>query len=107
VESYTGDGVFQGKTESDYDANGRLIEEVWYDAKGLSSRSVFSFDDKNNLVGRLDYGADGLVRASLVNRYEFDSRGNWVKKVSIKEGQNSGKSDAGPVEIAYRRVTYY
>ena len=73
----------------------------------LTSRWVYAYDERGNEREWIAYKADGSKRRKEVYAYEYDARGNWVKRITsewIPDGQ------AGYLELAeavYRDITYY
>jgi hypothetical protein len=90
-----------------------LTEPVKEKMKGLSpcvdgfltSRTVFAYDDKDDLSETSSYTHDNSLISKETYYKEYDSRGNWVKEVKSKWNFKSGKIE--PVEATYRTITYY
>lgn len=116
-----------------YDAEGRLVEESLYMGNGRpSTRSVYkyeadrreslvyasdgslnqrylsTFDGKGNETEWVVYETrDGSVRNRYSYAYEFDARGNWVKRTTSKWVTKDGKSFFEPSHLTFRTITYY
>jgi hypothetical protein len=98
--------------------DGRLTLRVTYDHQSdrmemrtykggdtLIYRRVDRFDAQDNLVESTAFNIDtgGSVDKSSYTAYEFDARGNWVKRV--KAETRDGDDEERLVE--YRTITYF
>ena len=106
------------------DENENIIEESTFNSKGiLEEKSTYQYDDKRNKTEETRYNSNGnqLEKSSYQyndNRlkieenhnssnenirlkwtYEYDVKGNWIKKISFKNGILE--------EIIERRYQYY
>lgn len=126
------DGRSQGWTVHTFDAHDRLAEVAYYGPDGsFHQRNVYTYDARGRETGWAAYRPDGThalgftrrrdesgnvvesthsANGKLVSRrtftYEFDGRGNWVKKRAEREDAQGGASKVVP-EVTYRTVTYY
>lgn len=125
-------GAPYSSTAHTYDAKDRLTETAFYLPDGnLFQRNVYTYDARGRGTGWTAYRADGTpmtgftrrydekgnvveslhsANGSLVTRhtytYEFDARGNWVKRRAEREDVRGGVSKVVP-EVTYRTITYY
>lgn len=115
-----------GKTVYKYNDKGKLIEESWYLPNGnLNEKTTYKYDNDgnklehkafkkngnliykftyeyNNQGNKIEeniYNSDGDWEESITYKYEFDKRGNWTKKLAIKNEK--------PVSITERLYQYY
>lgn len=90
-----------------YSANQR--ELLSYSRDGaLSGRYLFSSDDKGNEVEKTEFNIrDGSVREKYSYAFEFDAKGNWIKRVVSTWVTKDGKSYFAPKYAEYRTITYY
>ena len=128
-----GDSRYATKYAYRYDDQKRLVEKTWFESNDeMSSRNVYKysgneretvgysrdgsvnqrlvsiFDDKGNEVEKTDFGPkDGSVRNKYSYAYEFDAKGNWIKRVTSKWVTKDGKSSFVPAYTTYRTITYY
>ena len=126
------DGTIRNASAYTHDASGRLIEWSLYKPDGsLSQRRVSTYDEKGRETGwtiyrgegtpalgqRRSYNERGNVVESLrygngvlVSRetftYEFDERGNWVRRRTLSETVKGGISHT-EIQVDYRTITYY
>lgn len=79
--------------------NGRLVLEERYGSDdALVSRKDFKYDDKGNILGIRKVAPNTQdVETSFV--YEFDSKGNWIKKIVYK-------NKLFPTAIVFRDIEY-
>lgn len=92
-------------TKYKYDAAGNLIEETFNRRSFALKKTVNSYDDKGNLQEVTQYSDSTIVKNEFYSD-EFDSVGNWIKRIaSVKVNKSGGKYE--PVSIMYRMITYY
>lgn len=127
------DPRYSYKFKYKYDDSGRLIEEAWYGNSGelwlryvykyegkqkeqlvyskdgsLNQKYSSTLDDKGNEIEEIIYDTkDNSVREKYSYSYEFDARGNWIKRTTSKWTTKDGKSQFEPYSMTYRTITYY
>jgi hypothetical protein len=103
---YRPDGVPQQRTNSTYDDKGREIGSTVYRSDGsIAMSETRSYDDQGNLKERLRH-RDGVLVSRETFSYEFDGRGNWIKRQIARETLRDGMSKK-EIEVNYRALTYY
>lgn len=97
-----------------YDPSGWLIEVVTHSRSGaLVSRWRYRHDPHGNERLWTSLEADGSVRTKERYVYEYDARGNWLKRVTLEwvpHPKPEAAPDAGsfePAEVVYRTISYY
>jgi TonB family protein len=117
----------------EYDSSGNRTEEADYTKEGnLSQRTVYAFDANGLVKEIIEYATDGSVRSGYSNKYdhkgriieqhrgdspgatarsesyayEFDSTGNWIKRVTTAYPRGLGKPAAETKDVIYRTITY-
>lgn len=83
--SYTSDGKPNQKYVSTLDKNGLVLEETSFDV----------ITQKPNAERKYKYA------------YEFDKKGNWVKRIISKEVTENEQTFFKPLYTNYRTITYY
>jgi hypothetical protein len=68
---------------------------------------VIVSDAKGYVTEVASYRADGSVKKRLLYGYEFDAKGNWIKKTKSEWITKNGKSFFEPRQIISRTITYY
>jgi hypothetical protein len=94
------------KNTNSYDDKGRMIEGTGYDRDGqISDRRVYSYSGDDHVPsGFTYYGRDGKVyERTGYTDYEFNSRGDWVKRKQTSERTFNRRS----VSITFREIEYY
>lgn len=94
------------KTTFIYDLKGRETEIRSYDENGKpGDRRVYSYQNDGKVPsGFAYYGSDGKVYIkSEYKEYEFNSRGDWIKRKEITEEIYGGKRTS----LIYRTIEYY
>ncbi len=121
------------KFEYKYDSNGNISEEAWYQSdsslwlkygyklKGnqkeksvysadgsLNQKYVYTLDDKGNEIEMFVYDTKtDSVRSKEAYKYaEFDLKGNWTKRVTLR-GDKEGGFALEPSRVLYRRIAYF
>jgi hypothetical protein len=92
-----------------YKYSGRQREEWVYSEDGSLNQHYLSvLDDKGNRVEWTIFEVrDGTVSSKLSYVYEFDAKGNWIKRTSSKWVTKDGRSYYEPENEYYRKITYY
>jgi hypothetical protein len=68
----------------------------------------FVVDDNGNTVSATRTGPDGKKLGDNAFTYEYDSHGNWTKRIERRTSIKDGKSeDEQPTRVTYRTITYY
>ena len=99
-------GKIMYKNTKSYDDKGRMIEGTGYDRDGqISDRRVYSYSSDDHVPsGVTYYGRDGKVyRRTGYTDYEFNSRGDWVKRKQTSELTFNRRS----VSITFQEIKYY
>ncbi|HYG80092.1 MAG TPA: hypothetical protein VD861_06875 [Pyrinomonadaceae bacterium] len=93
------------KTNYSYDAKGRLIETASGGAAGSVSRSVYTYTGEDRVPSGYAYvGSDGkMYEKTAYSDYEFNPRGDWVKRKVTTEGTFNRRS----VSWTFREIEYY
>lgn len=91
----------------------------------LHDKSTYLLDDSGNLVerdsersytepntysvGSQVFHGEKVVTSRMRNlfTYEFDSQGNWIKRITSIVEKNDGKSVTTPLSVAYRKIAYF
>lgn len=95
------------RSEYRYDSAQRLIEVMTFQPRDiLCNRRAYSYSG-NLVIGTQVYDGSGALTNDVRFEYEFDSRGNWVKKVSSLVSIPEGRLDLIPVAVTYRTITYH
>jgi YD repeat-containing protein len=103
---YTRDGTLSQRNVYAYDARGRETEWNAYRGDGTHALGFTRrYDESGNVVESL-HSANGSLVSRRTYTYEFDARGNWVKRRAEVEEARGGVSKVVP-EVTYRTITYY
>jgi len=84
-------------------------EDLVYSADGsLNQRDLSILDEKGTEVERTSFETkDGSIRNKYSYAYEFDGKGNWIKRSTSKWVTKDGRSYYAPAHVDYRTITYY
>lgn len=104
---YSNDGALWMRYTYNYKGNQK--EELIYDENGaLNQKSLYTLDDKGNEIEEINYEIkDNSVSDKYSYSYEFDAKGNWIKKTTSEWVTKDGKSQLVPSNVTYRTITYY
>ncbi len=87
------------------------IEALQLSSNGKAYRKAISKVDQNGFVikeSSFDIIDDNPKEdRSFTYSYEFDTKGNWIKKVRSKEVIENGMTILTPVYVYYRTISYY
>ena len=77
---YNSDGVEYDRRTNDYDSKGRLTFK-----ETPHGKHTYNFDLLGNLLEEIDYYYDydgnKNLKSKSIQKYKYDSRGNWIKKI--------------------------
>lgn len=71
-----------------------------------NSRKYVEHDNKGNIVERGDQDDGKRIAVELTAKYEFDARGNWIKRTLMRPVEKNGKKELSQSEISYRQIIY-
>ncbi|MCF7832366.1 MAG: hypothetical protein K9N05_02165 [Candidatus Marinimicrobia bacterium] len=85
----------------EYDGDSKRYSKIYiYDnIEELSYILEFKYNDHDLLSEGFQYNADTLLQASIFFEYEYDKRGNWIRKVEY--------SDSTAIGLEERKIVYY
>ena len=71
-----------------------------------NTKKFVEYDAKGNVLerGTQENGKRTVVELSV--KYEFDARGNWIKRTLLRPSQVNGQRELQPSEISYRQIIY-
>ena len=87
-------------THFKYDMHNNNIDKVVLNNSSImASKSVFTYDTKNNLVKIYLYGIAGELKEYTQHYYEYGEAGNWTKKITMINRK--------PISVVLHRIMYY
>jgi hypothetical protein len=105
---YAADGSVEFKSTTTRKGNTRHEERMRKGMNGPMTDSGDSVvDDKGNTISSTFAGPDGKTLGGSTITYEYDSNGNWIKRVSHRSFVKDGKTEEQPGTVTYRTITYY
>ncbi|HEX8399529.1 MAG TPA: hypothetical protein VF644_18990 [Pyrinomonadaceae bacterium] len=94
-----------------YNHSNDKIEKLVYSKNGdLNQKFSVALDKNGNVIEEVFFGlknADIYGDSKYFYTYEFDGRGNWIKKTATGELIRNGKVSAIPKYVKYRTIIYY
>jgi antitoxin component YwqK of YwqJK toxin-antitoxin module len=106
--SYKEDGSVEYSGMYKYDDKNRRTEIVIDGPTGLGDRRrVYRYNEKGHLSEEILYASNKSVEDRKVYVYEFDQKGNWVKRTTSIWTMNSGKLQPESNQITQRTISYY
>jgi hypothetical protein len=86
-----------------YDPKGRRISESTEVGKEVRDLVKFTYDDKGHIIGKVDD-----TQTTAYRYVQFDSSGNWTKRIVIGMGIKEGDTHPTMQEtLEERSITYY
>ncbi|MBI3620852.1 MAG: hypothetical protein HY208_01490 [Nitrospirae bacterium] len=108
VKSVTHDGKGSSvKVIYRYDTTGRMTEQSLYDTDG-SLAQYYRYDEARRETERSFYSSDNSLAEKRTMKYdEFDSLGNWIKKIETLWAYENGSLSRRDSFLVKRTITYY
>lgn len=106
VSEYNSDGALRRRTVFAYDNKGRINEIIEYGDKLIRSKCLNNYDEKGQVKEKLCYDSTGTLHTKTSYTYEFDSIGNWIKRVASSWNVTDGKQSEESRRATYRTITY-
>jgi hypothetical protein len=90
-----------------YNEKGHRATFERYEGKKLVSRFIYANDQ--NGIPRIvtEFGSADSPLGQLHYTYEFDSTGNWTRRVAQRVVRRDGKSYMEPFELTVRTISYF
>src|ERR1041384_7501772 len=91
-----------------YNAAENTMETNSFDFRNQPiGKSIIKYDRDGNMAETASFDEKGLLQTKwFYSDYEFDSHGNWIKKVGQAEYSSQGQPRQSRT-VFYRRITYY
>lgn len=112
IKSYDGSGRLQDEYRFSTGAEGQVTKSKWVtpasDKKStLVVNEEFKYDQDGLELEKTAYDEQGNVLYRMGYAYEFDSHGNWTKKILSGWVTKDGQSYFEPQSATKRTITYY
>jgi YD repeat-containing protein len=88
-----------------YNSKGKKEEECMLLGGAIFDRRVFIYDDLGKVIEESYYDADGKLRSRARIEREYDSQGNWIKKMVLSWNEQNNEFE--PSTVYCRTITYY
>ncbi|MDY0144052.1 MAG: hypothetical protein RBR97_19395 [Bacteroidales bacterium] len=76
---YDSNGIIQTSQTNDYNKKGDLIVHNIYNSEGsIKTENKYNYNDKGDIVEEYTFDYIEGTEQKLINKYEYDSKGNWV-----------------------------
>ena len=106
VVAFRGDGSEEHTAIHKYDEKNHSTESVVYEPGGaVDGKNTYRYNNRGYLTEEVISSADGSIIDKRVYSFEFDQKGNWVKRTVSTWAGSSGK--LGPTQITERAISYY
>ncbi|HEX8737668.1 MAG TPA: hypothetical protein VF721_20215 [Pyrinomonadaceae bacterium] len=94
-----------------YNHKGNQVEKLVYTTEGeLNQKYLVTLDKDGNEIEEISYGlANYNIYGDRKYRYtyEFDDKGNWIKRITQTETTENGAASFKPGSVTYRTITYF
>ena len=109
LSTFDGDNKLTRKLTWTFDSNGNRTEWTESLLRGsemaLFEKITYSYDERGNVLIQTQYGnPEGTIMKQIFS-YEFDARGNWIKRERLIVAADSSEAHARDVDL--RSITYY
>ena len=95
------------RTSYNYDDQGNLTSVSHTGEDGRRYPDIQLSNDKfGNPTEIVFFNEDGSVNARVVNNFEYDSHGNWIKNTIAMEDAKSKQNSEDKLAVLYRTITY-
>jgi hypothetical protein len=84
---------------ADYDEHDNKIGEIILKNNLVTTKTIYRYDSKHNLIDAYRHGVLGTLEGHHRYVFEFDSEGNWTKRIDLFNGR--------PISVSVRRLEYY
>jgi hypothetical protein len=100
--------VLIGRLGYKYGEDGRKTEMSYYNSDGsLKRKVVYEYGDQGSITIEAEVSGNGKSVSKRYYSYEYDGKGNWIKRTTSMWLNEKGASFYLPVEVEYRDITYY
>jgi len=105
---YTKEGSLSQRTVYVYEANGFVREMIEYAPNGsMRTRQSNKYDEQGRIVEQRRDDSPGATARRKSYAYEFDSTGNWTKRIATTTYPVAGGKQVDETkELIYRTITY-
>lgn len=92
-----------------YNYSNNQVEELVYTTEGeLNQKYLVTLDKNGNEIEETSFGVTKVYPDRKYRyEYEFDEKGNWIKKITLTEITENGETTFKPTSITYRTITYF
>jgi hypothetical protein len=108
IRELTIEGEGRVKIRAVYKLTRGRKEWLYYtDGKDPYYRRVDTLDARGNVVQYEEFDTVGMEAKYSYTAYEFDARGNWVRRVRSAWTTEEGKPRFVPVHVEYQTIVYF
>lgn len=94
-----------------YNYSGNQIESLVYTTEGeLNQKYLATLDEDGSVIEQINFGLSNYKYygdRKYRYAYEFDEKGNWVKRTTFTEVTENGTKTFKPSSVSYRTITYF
>jgi len=112
VYSREADGPIEGEILTErylhsYDNNGNRATTEYYHYGVFTYKSICDYDTKGTLAEQSFYSKSGKLQMKELYSYEFDTVGNWIKRVTKNQRIEHSKVYTESMKVTYQTISYY
>lgn len=99
-----------------YDTKGNLETKLFYgtdgeenwenDNYGYMGKTVYVYDERENLIEKINYDSNNVIKNKENYDYKFDLKGNWTERTAYKKLFKDGKEIKEIYSKTYRTIIY-
>ena len=88
-----------------FDPSGNISEMIEYGSSGeVKGKTVFGYDDQNNMITDTDYGPDGMVNDKII--YQYDGWGRVTEQINYTGGGAVDSKFTYTIDSAAKRLLF-
>lgn len=109
IKFISGDQWLKFKTITEYDSKNRIIKKTFYTITADLKEHIETkteYDNHFNEINKKIF-QDGKLNKELKNKYEFDEKGNWIKKTVFLKDVFANSNEFAPIYIETRKIKYW
>jgi hypothetical protein len=109
IKLISGDEWLKFKTITEYDGNNKIIKKTQYTISADLKEHLNSKTEYDNHFNQINEKIfqDGKLNRELKNKYEFDEKGNWIKKTVFLKEVFANSNEFVPIYVETRKIKYW
>ena len=109
IKLISGNEWMKFKTITEYDSNNKIIKKTQFTISADLKEHLDSKTEYDNHFNQINEKIfqDGKLNRELKNKYEFDKKGNWIKKTVFLKEVFANSNKFVPIYVETRKIKYW